>query len=168
MGTEILRLISTAAGQILRTKGTVLKSRDSVERCQRLLKESIARCEKWKPRVKLAENSNTRFFPDCAGKKRFACWRTADKFNWQSRHRIRHAGMDCRHPGPQGRLRRHPCKPGFRHSMPERRYRGERQAPKPSRDLARCDKHVGFSFRMVVRNEISRRRAKPSPNLYKV
>ena len=76
------------------------------------------------------QDGSTRFFPDSAGEKRFACWQTADKFNWQTGHRIRHVGMDCRHPGPQGRLRRPPCKPGFRHSMPERRYRGERQTPK--------------------------------------
>jgi hypothetical protein len=55
MGRETLKFISTAAGQLLRTKDTVLQSRDSVERCERLLKESIARCEKWK----LRRNSNT-------------------------------------------------------------------------------------------------------------
>jgi hypothetical protein len=54
MGTETLKLISTAAGQLLRTKDTVLKSRDSVERCEPLIKESTARCEKWKARLKLA------------------------------------------------------------------------------------------------------------------
>jgi hypothetical protein len=35
MGTETLQLIATAAGQILRTKATVTKSRNSIERCRR-------------------------------------------------------------------------------------------------------------------------------------
>jgi hypothetical protein len=55
MGTEILKLISIAADQILRSKGTVIKSRDSIERCRRLLKGSMVRCEKrMAPSVKVA------------------------------------------------------------------------------------------------------------------
>jgi hypothetical protein len=54
MGTETLKLLFTAAGQILRTKGTVLKSRDRVERCQRLLKKSAVRCENRLVGAKLA------------------------------------------------------------------------------------------------------------------
>jgi hypothetical protein len=46
MATETLKLIATAAGQISRSKGTVMKSRDSIERCRRLLKGSRVRCEK--------------------------------------------------------------------------------------------------------------------------
>ena len=46
MGTEILKLISITADQILRSKGTVIKSRDSIERCRRLLKGSMVRCER--------------------------------------------------------------------------------------------------------------------------
>jgi hypothetical protein len=48
MDTETLNLISTSAGQILRTKAIVMKSRDSVERSQRLIKASMVRCEKRK------------------------------------------------------------------------------------------------------------------------
>jgi len=32
---------------------------------------------------------------------------------------LRHAGMDCWHPGSQGCLRRHPCQLGFQRSMLE-------------------------------------------------
>jgi|307.fasta_scaffold06912_1 hypothetical protein len=32
---------------------------------------------------------------------------------------FRHAGMESRHPGSHGCLRRHPCQPGFQHSMLE-------------------------------------------------
>jgi hypothetical protein len=56
MGMETLKLISRAAGQILRSKGTVMKSHDSMERCRRLLEGSKLRCEKrMAPSVKVVE-----------------------------------------------------------------------------------------------------------------
>jgi hypothetical protein len=53
MSTETLKLISTAAGQLLRTEGRVLKSRESVERCQCLIKESTVRLHKMEARLRL-------------------------------------------------------------------------------------------------------------------
>jgi hypothetical protein len=56
MGTEALKLIITTAGQILRTKGTVERSLASVARCNRLIKETIVRCEKRKAGRKTGGN----------------------------------------------------------------------------------------------------------------
>jgi hypothetical protein len=42
---------------------------------------------------------NARFFPNYAGKKRFAYRRTAANVTGNYGHRVRHAGRDCRHPG---------------------------------------------------------------------
>src|SRR5262245_55416020 len=41
-----------------------------------------------------------------------------------TKERVSPVPGDCRHLGPQGRLRAHPCEAGFRHSMPERQHRG--------------------------------------------
>jgi hypothetical protein len=62
MGTEILKLISTTAIQLLRTKRTVTKSHNSIDRCRRLIKESTIRCEKRKHEhktdgIKLVQNA---------------------------------------------------------------------------------------------------------------
>ena len=54
----------------------------------------------------------------------------------------RHAGMDSWHPGQQGCLRTHPCEPGIRHSMPERRHRGEHPPPRNRCVVLRYDKHL--------------------------
>ena len=49
--------------------------------------------------------------------------RTFTVLMWRPRGRT-HAGTDCRHLGFAGCVRRHPCRPGFQHSMLERRNRG--------------------------------------------
>src|SRR5262245_18376274 len=42
--------------------------------------------------------------------------RTFTVLMWRPHGRT-HAGVDSRHPGSQGCFRRHPCQPGFQHSM---------------------------------------------------
>ena len=49
------------------------------------------------------------FSQTALAKKRFALSANSRQIHLTSPHRIRHAGMDCRHPGPQGCIRIHPC-----------------------------------------------------------
>jgi hypothetical protein len=52
MGTETLRLLSTAASQLLRTKASLTKSGELIERGRPLIKRSMVRCGRIKPAQK--------------------------------------------------------------------------------------------------------------------